>query len=428
MRRRILWGFSILCTASVLAACGDAGDHFGEFRKNPPSPVAVSKLSLAMPIIAAPGSRHATLKLYITAYADNVAVPVGTALQNPIVINSNDGTGVTFGAKNVSSIQFTAAPGPVTVNYTAPAHPCHPPIAITAFNHDALPQVVVMDVVACGSPMPSPTPSTGPTTSPTTSPSSGPTTSPTTSPSTKPTTSPTPTPLPAVKRLVLSLSATPNPLGQSTFSMGVTAYNSAGAIIPTGTVLLNPIQLTSNSACSIGFGSAGIPSQVLTAAVRSVIVAYSPASSTCSPPNLIVINGFDADATPKNSSISILGGTATVSSITMYLLPSPPSTISRGVYRLILTANDSSGPIPSGVSLTNPIQLASNASCSTGFGDALNPGTYNSSMLISNTQTQVNVQFDPTNPVCTAPTGGQVVITASAAAATPISFSLSFPY
>ena len=118
MRRRLVWAFSLVCTATVLAACGDAGDHFGEFRKNPPSPAVASKIAIAMPIIAGPKTPSGNFKLYVTAYTvDGTAVPVGTQLQNPIVVNSNDPKGVLFGSSKLTVLQFTAAPGPISVSY-----------------------------------------------------------------------------------------------------------------------------------------------------------------------------------------------------------------------------------------------------------------------------------------------------------------------
>jgi hypothetical protein len=150
MRRRLVLAISVLLSAAALAACGDTGDHFGEFRKNPPSPAIASQLAIAMPIIAGPHTVAATFKLYVTGYANGEAIPVGTQLQNPIVINSNDPNGVRFGSKKLTVLQFTAAPGPISVSYKAAPKPCAKPIAtITAFNHDASPQVVAMKIVAC---------------------------------------------------------------------------------------------------------------------------------------------------------------------------------------------------------------------------------------------------------------------------------------
>lgn len=152
--RRHVWAFSILCTAAALAACGDTGDHFGEFRKNP-SPVVASRIAIAMPIIAGPHTGSGTFKLYVTAYADGAAVPVGTQLENPIVINSNIPTNITFNSGNATQLSLPTAPAPIVVHYKSDGSPCTAPIAgITAFNHDANPQVVEMDIVACPTPNP----------------------------------------------------------------------------------------------------------------------------------------------------------------------------------------------------------------------------------------------------------------------------------
>jgi hypothetical protein len=156
MRRRLVWAFSVFCTATVLAACGDTGDHFGEFRKNPVPPAATS-LGIAMPIIAGPNTRSGQFKLYVTAYNDGAALPVGTQLQNPIVVNSTDTKRIRFGSSKVTKLLFSAAPGPISVSYEADSYPCTPPIAtVTAFNHDANPQVVAMQIVGCPTPTPAP--------------------------------------------------------------------------------------------------------------------------------------------------------------------------------------------------------------------------------------------------------------------------------
>lgn len=415
MRGRLLWAFSVLCLAAGLAACGDTGDHFGEFRKNPPSPTVVSKLGIVMPIIAGPNTKHATFKLYVTAYdASGAAVQVGTALQNPIVVNSNYTQGIKFGADKHTKLQFTAAPGPITVSYKAHYPPCTPPIAaITAFDHDAQPQNVVLDIVACPTPNPSSSPSSGPSSSPTSSPT------------------PTPTPVPAVKRLVLSMPATPNPLSPGTFALVVTAFNSAGQAIATGTTFQNPIQLNSNSSCSISFlsGGSGNASLTLPTAPGSVNIAYSPPSSSCTPPTNITITAFDLDASPTTASFLILGGTSTVKGLSMNLLAAPDQQ-SEGVYPLFVVAKAAGGKtIPFGTTLTNPIQLSSNASCALGFGITLNPATFTPTYRITSTQTQVYMQFDPSNPGCSPPKNGAPVIVQAVANGSPqVQTTVSFPY
>jgi hypothetical protein len=306
MRRHLVLAFSIFCTAAILAACGDAGDHFGEFRKQP---------------------------------------------------------------------------------------------------------------------QPTPTPKHTPTPTPT-----GPVT-PTPRPTKPPTPTPSPTPVPAVKRLVLSMPATPNPLSPGTFTLVVAAYNSAGQLMKTGTVLQNPIQLTSNSSCSISFVSptGGGTSLTLPTAPGSVNINYSPPSATCTPPSHVTILGFDLDANPNSTSFSILGGTETVTSIAMDFL-GLPSPNSAGVYPLFINPSSKGKPIPFGITLTNPIQLSSNASCSVGFGITLNPNTYTQTYRLTSTQTQVYVSFDPTNPNCNAPAGGKVGIQAIASGTPPVNSVIRFRY
>lgn len=418
--RRLTVAFLVLISAAILAACGDTGDHFGEFRQATPGPTSVKKLQLVMPIIASQYTKHAVLKLYITAYdGKNEAIPQGTTLANPITLHSN-WSGVTFtvGGKQVTSAAFGSAPATISVTYNAPKNPCNPVVGVIAYNQNANPQTDVFDVVDC--PKTSPSPSSSPT--------GGPTTKPTKSP--KPTPSPTPVPSPIVKKISLSMPATPNPLSPGTFTMVVTAFGPTGAAIKPGTTLVNPIQLTSNSSCSVSFTSttssgASGHSVTLTQAPGSVTVTYTPPSTTCTPPASIVISAFDVDASPQTAQFSILGGTATVTGVALSFL-SNPDPISNGVYPLFVAASGSGGTIPFGESLTNPVQFSSN-SCAVGFGATTNPGSFTSTYRMNSTQTQVYVQFNPAdNPAHCTPTGGIVTITSIASGG--VSQTINFPY
>ncbi len=127
---------------ATLAACGDTGDHFGDFHQTV-YPTLVSSFALAMPIVPGKGP-SGKFTLYVTAYSGGVAIAQGTQLQNPIVINSNAPGIVGFGGKNgpfTNSRSYASAPGPITVNYRRLANPCTPYVGITGFNHDAQPQV-----------------------------------------------------------------------------------------------------------------------------------------------------------------------------------------------------------------------------------------------------------------------------------------------
>ena len=432
--RRLTVAFVILISAAMLAACGDMGDHFGEFRQAPPGPQTATKITVNMPII--PGSKvgSAKLPMYVTAYnAAGQAITIGNNLANPIVITTNYEGFVTFSSptgptgNKYKHLSLQAAPPTITVYYRKPpVNVCsagEPPVVVTVYNHDANPQFVTENLSGCngggGSPSPSPSPS--------------PSTKPTKSPKPTPTPSPTSSPVqPTVKKLTLAMPATPNPLSPGTFTLVVTAYGSNGKPFATGTVLTNPIQLSSNSSCSVSFSYNNLNGTTISlpSAPGSVAVVYSPPSATCTPPSQIVITAFDLDATPQTSQFAILGGTATVASISFSML-SPPNTVSSGVYPLFITAKDSTGAtIPYGVSLTNAIQLSSNASCATGFGVTTNPGSFTGTFQLTSTQTQVYIGFAPPgnsgNTCAGPPAGGNVIITGIAAGAASNTFSFLY--
>ncbi len=141
----------IVFSGVALAACGDTGDHFLEFRQAPPPPAVVDKVALAMPVIASKSTAHATFKLYVTAYGENgSALPQGTTLVNPITVHSNwSGLTMYVQGKHVTAAAFGSAPATIVVTYTAPSHPCEPPVGFSAFNQNADPQTVVLDAVKC---------------------------------------------------------------------------------------------------------------------------------------------------------------------------------------------------------------------------------------------------------------------------------------
>jgi hypothetical protein len=149
--RHFAVAFLTIFSAVALAACGDTGDHFLEFRQAPPAPAVVQKLVLAMPLIASKKTQHADLKLYVTAYGtDGNALAQGTTLANPITIHSN-WTGLTMlvKGKQVTSAAFGSAPATIYVTYSAPPKPCSPAVSFSAFNQNANPQTVVLEAVKC---------------------------------------------------------------------------------------------------------------------------------------------------------------------------------------------------------------------------------------------------------------------------------------
>jgi hypothetical protein len=186
--RRLTVAFLALFAASVLAACGDMGNHFGEFRQAPPPPQTPTSITANMPIIPGPNIASAKLPLYITAYEGNQALQQGTNLVNPIVITTNYVGYVMFSSptgpagSKYKSLNLTATPNNITVYYKRPPVKfCltngAPDAVITIYNHDAKPQFVSVDLSGCSttpitptpspSPAPTPTPSPSPTASPT---------------------------------------------------------------------------------------------------------------------------------------------------------------------------------------------------------------------------------------------------------------------
>lgn len=148
--RHLTVAFLTIVCASALAACGDTGDHFLEFRPAATPPAVVESVVLAMPLIATKQTQHASLKLYVTAYANGGAIAQGTTLSNPIIIHSN-WTGLTMlvKGKQVTEAAFGSAPATLMVTYSAPPSPCKPPVGFSAFNQNAKPQTVVFQAVKC---------------------------------------------------------------------------------------------------------------------------------------------------------------------------------------------------------------------------------------------------------------------------------------
>lgn len=147
--RRLTVAFLVLISAAILAACGDTGDHFLEFRQSTPGPAVVKKIAISMPIVASVKTKHAVFKLYVTAFdAKGQTIAQGTSLQNPITLHTN-WTGVTFKVKGkqVNAAAFGSAPATITVTYNAPPNPCSPIVGVVAFDQDANPQTTAFHIV-----------------------------------------------------------------------------------------------------------------------------------------------------------------------------------------------------------------------------------------------------------------------------------------
>lgn len=148
--RHLTVAFLTLVCATGLAACGDTGDHFLEFRPAPSPPATVDHLVLNMPLIATKSTQHASLKLYVTAYQEKGAIAQGTTLSNPITIHSNwSGLTMLVKGKQTTAAAFGSAPATIMVTYNAPPNPCNPKVGFVAFNQSAIPQTVVQYAVQC---------------------------------------------------------------------------------------------------------------------------------------------------------------------------------------------------------------------------------------------------------------------------------------
>ncbi|HTU82734.1 MAG TPA: hypothetical protein VMF61_11425 [Candidatus Acidoferrales bacterium] len=150
--RRFAAAFCVLVSGIALGACGDAGDHFLEFRQNPPSPTVVDRLEIYMPVIAGKDTGASNFSLYVTGYSGGSAIANGTSLNNPIEIYTNYDGYVTFNGSGKSRVTFGKAPNVITVNYKPPARRCNPPVEIIAFDKDADPQAVEQKLVKCTAP------------------------------------------------------------------------------------------------------------------------------------------------------------------------------------------------------------------------------------------------------------------------------------
>ena len=356
--------------------------------------------SLSLSMLSKPNkSTSGIYPFFVTAKdAKGHAIANGTPLSNPIALTSNAACVTTFGATAgalASSLTLTTATSQIYLGYN--------PILATATC--PAPAAVQISATASGAKA-AKFDFTG--------------------------TSPTPTPSAAtVSRVSLAMPSTPNPLSPGTFSLVVTAFGSSGAIKP-GTPLKNPINLTSNSSCSVSYqsGTTSGAALSLTTAVPSVTLNYTQPSGGCTPPAQIILSAFDVDAAPQSTSFALLGGTSTVASMTLSMLnPLPdPSTI--GIYPMFVTAKDSNGKtIPYGQTLTNPILFSSNLSCGTFFGT--DPaGNFNPLYSMTNSTSQIYVQFNPVQAGCPPPSLGIVKVTAIAPVGTSgiISTMFSWPF
>jgi hypothetical protein len=135
MTSRIAAGISLVLSTMLLAGCGDAGDHFGEFRQTNSRVVPVARVTLSMPTFTGtPG----VYPVVVTAYeARGNPVPSGQQYRHPIVLSSGGSTcTATFSTDRSGGSNFSSTVSiPNTTTLVFASMTCSP-TTITATNAD----------------------------------------------------------------------------------------------------------------------------------------------------------------------------------------------------------------------------------------------------------------------------------------------------
>jgi hypothetical protein len=135
MTTRIAAAVSLTLSTMLLAGCGDAGDHFGEFRQTNSRVVPVARVTLAMPTFT---GRPGVYPVVVTAYeARGNAIPTGQQYRNPIVLSSGGSVcTAAFSTDQSSTANFAATVSiPNTTTLTFASMTCSP-TTITATDAD----------------------------------------------------------------------------------------------------------------------------------------------------------------------------------------------------------------------------------------------------------------------------------------------------
>ena len=296
--------------------------------------------------------------------------------------------------------------------------------------------------------------------SPTARPSSGPTSTPTTNPTTGPTVCPTnctPTPTPVgtpatLSKISIGLPAglVPNASSAGAYPLLITLLDKNGKQLPYGTPLVAPLIGSSNATWVLGFGGvnqsgAGYASYALTFAPStgpvqgqapgaSVVALFNPsnASTGCSVPNPIVVTATDSAGNAPQQSFPFIGSQKyTVTSLTNFKPLTPVSASAAGIYPIYMTMNSSSGPIPNGLPLTNPVVLTSDDACVVGFGTSPNitQGTQTQAITFTAGTQIAYLWVNPGASTTSCPGSSPATVTASTAGTVlaKFQFSLTFP-
>jgi hypothetical protein len=132
---RIAAAISLALSTLLLAGCGDAGDHFGEFRQTNSRVVPVARVTLAMPTFTGVAGVYPVI---VTAYeAKGNPVPAGEQYRNPIVLSSGGSScTATFSTNQSGASNFTATISiPNTTTLVFASMTCSP-TTITATDAD----------------------------------------------------------------------------------------------------------------------------------------------------------------------------------------------------------------------------------------------------------------------------------------------------
>lgn len=347
-----------------------------------PGTRTVAKIELALASTPNP-SNPALLTLGVKLReADGKTIPAGTNLSQPLAVNSNSSCNVTFtyGASTNSALNFSFAPGFVTVNYTPPSTTCGAPasIVIGAYDKTAKPKAASTSFAIQST----------------------------------------------VAKIKLSMVATPNPASEGIYPLTISALDSSGNTIAPGTFLTNSVLISSNASCIVSFGTNGgnlASTWTLGSMLDLLVVSYVP-SSGCTSPATVVVSANASGAAPATFKFGGPAPTPTPPSLKVARIvmsaASTPNPQSGGTFELVLSPIGSNGKvIPVGTTFSSPIQLTSNASCNITFQSGNGAAT---ALTLTSMPSSVTVNY-----LQGCPPPSQVLITAFTRSASPQAASLS---
>ncbi|MBV8148223.1 MAG: hypothetical protein JO092_03950 [Candidatus Eremiobacteraeota bacterium] len=259
-----------------------------------------------------------------------------------------------------------------------------------------------------------------------------------------------PTPV-VVQSMLITMPIVPGPGNRGgKFKLYLTAYN-AGKAIRQGTQLQNPIILNTNYTGFVKFGGPNGPfasGRTYQSAPGPITVEYTRPADPCSP--VVGITAFNHDASPTLATFNLVQGchahptptpstgpttspttkptkspkptptptgppSPTVAKLSLAVPGPTPNPLSPGTFAMVVTAfNSAAQTIPPGTTLTQPIILTSNSSCSVTFSFAGASGT---TLTLTTAPGAVTFTYTPPSAGCTPP--NPILITAFSNTATP---------